>query len=105
MRPLSAVVPDTLAKQLRPLWYGRQWLKYKCGEARQVDHIAVPQAGKSKYRVLTTVEAVTSWLETYPVPHATTRNSILGLEKESYNNTVAQKELSQKTGLISKTTS
>ncbi|KAK4814464.1 hypothetical protein QYF61_018982 [Mycteria americana] len=28
------------------------------------------------------VEATTGWLETYPVPHATTRNTILGLEKQ-----------------------
>ncbi|KAK4811051.1 hypothetical protein QYF61_016337 [Mycteria americana] len=28
------------------------------------------------------VEATTRWLETYPVPHATTRNAILGLEKQ-----------------------
>ena len=28
------------------------------------------------------VEATTRWLETYPVPHATSRNIILGLEKQ-----------------------
>ncbi|RMC21923.1 hypothetical protein DUI87_02794 [Hirundo rustica rustica] len=28
------------------------------------------------------VEATTGWLETYPVPHATARNTILGLEKQ-----------------------
>ncbi|KAK4810962.1 hypothetical protein QYF61_014434 [Mycteria americana] len=28
------------------------------------------------------VEATTGWLETYPVPHATTQNTILGLEKQ-----------------------
>ncbi|PKU32434.1 hypothetical protein llap_17263 [Limosa lapponica baueri] len=28
------------------------------------------------------VEATTGWLETYPVPHATSRNTILGLEKQ-----------------------
>jgi len=32
--------------------------------------------------VLTVVEATTGWLETYPVPHATYRNTILGLEKQ-----------------------
>jgi len=32
--------------------------------------------------VLTMVEATTGWLETYPVPHATTQNTILGLEKQ-----------------------
>ncbi|KAK4810618.1 hypothetical protein QYF61_007355 [Mycteria americana] len=29
------------------------------------------------------VEATTGWLETYPVPHATARNTILGLEKQA----------------------
>ncbi|RMC21538.1 hypothetical protein DUI87_02404 [Hirundo rustica rustica] len=28
------------------------------------------------------VETTTGWLETYPVPHATARNTILGLEKQ-----------------------
>ncbi|KAK4806951.1 hypothetical protein QYF61_027318 [Mycteria americana] len=28
------------------------------------------------------VEATTGWLETYPVPHGTSRNTILGLEKQ-----------------------
>ncbi|RMC10271.1 hypothetical protein DUI87_13073 [Hirundo rustica rustica] len=28
------------------------------------------------------LEATTGWLETYPVPHATARNTILGLEKQ-----------------------
>ncbi|RMC05556.1 hypothetical protein DUI87_18752 [Hirundo rustica rustica] len=28
------------------------------------------------------VAATTGWLETYPVPHATARNTILGLEKQ-----------------------
>ncbi|KAF4802812.1 hypothetical protein TURU_021844 [Turdus rufiventris] len=32
--------------------------------------------------MLTMVEATTGWLETYPVSHATTRNTILGLEKQ-----------------------
>ena len=32
--------------------------------------------------MLTIVEATTGWLETYAVPHATARNTILGLEKQ-----------------------
>ncbi|RMB88019.1 hypothetical protein DUI87_33965 [Hirundo rustica rustica] len=32
--------------------------------------------------VLTMVEATMGWLETYPVPHATARNTIVGLEKQ-----------------------
>ncbi|RMB98223.1 hypothetical protein DUI87_25126 [Hirundo rustica rustica] len=35
-----------------------------------------------KRYVLTMVETTTGWLETYPVPHATARNTILGLEKQ-----------------------
>ncbi|RMC19448.1 hypothetical protein DUI87_04059 [Hirundo rustica rustica] len=35
-----------------------------------------------KRYVLTMVEATTGWLETYPVPHATAWNTILGLEKQ-----------------------
>ncbi|KAK4819971.1 hypothetical protein QYF61_016125 [Mycteria americana] len=37
---------------------------------------------KGKRYVLTMVEVTTGWLETYPVLHATTRNTILGLEKQ-----------------------
>ena len=32
--------------------------------------------------MLTIVEAKTGWLETYPVPHATAWNTMLGLEKQ-----------------------
>ncbi|KAK4810590.1 hypothetical protein QYF61_007327 [Mycteria americana] len=70
------------AKRLKPLWYGGQWLKYKYGEAWQIDYITLPQTHQGKRHVLTMVEATTGWLETYPVPHATARNTILGLEKQ-----------------------
>ncbi|GAB0206855.1 hypothetical protein GRJ2_003151100 [Grus japonensis] len=70
------------AKQVKPLWYGGQWLKYKYGEAWQIDYITLPQTCQGKHYVLTMVEATTGWLETYPVPHATARNTILGLEKQ-----------------------
>ncbi|KAK4833056.1 hypothetical protein QYF61_027718 [Mycteria americana] len=69
------------AKQLKPLWYGGRWLKYKYGEAWQINYITLPQTCQGKRHVLTMVEATTRWLETYPVPHATTQNTILGLEK------------------------
>ncbi|GAB0207567.1 hypothetical protein GRJ2_003222400 [Grus japonensis] len=69
------------AKRLKPLWYGGRWLKYKYGEAWQIDCIALPQTHQGKRYVLTMVEATTGWLETYPVPHFT-RNTILGLEKQ-----------------------
>ncbi|KAK4810919.1 hypothetical protein QYF61_013327, partial [Mycteria americana] len=70
------------SKLLKPLWYGGRWLKYKCGEAWQIDYITLPQTRQGKRYVLTMVEATTGWLETYPVPHATARNTILGLEKQ-----------------------
>ncbi|RMC16597.1 hypothetical protein DUI87_06534 [Hirundo rustica rustica] len=48
------------------------------------------------------VEATTRWLETYPVPHATARNTILGLESKSCGDMVPLRGLSLTTGLISK---
>ncbi|RMB92861.1 hypothetical protein DUI87_30755 [Hirundo rustica rustica] len=70
------------AKRVKPLWYGGRWSKYKYGEAWQIDYITLPQTRQGKPYVLTMVEATTGWLETYPVPHATARNTILGLEKQ-----------------------
>jgi len=58
-------------KQAKPQWYGGRWLKYKYGEAWQIDYITVPQTRQGKRYVLTMVEATTGQLETYPVPHAT----------------------------------
>ncbi|KAK4817217.1 hypothetical protein QYF61_003741 [Mycteria americana] len=70
------------AKQLKPLWYGGRWLKYKYGEAWQMGYITLPQTHQGKRHVLTMVKATTGWLETYPVPQATAQNTILGLEKQ-----------------------
>ncbi|RMC18179.1 hypothetical protein DUI87_05060 [Hirundo rustica rustica] len=70
------------AERVKPIWYGRQWSKYKYGEAWQIDYITLPQTCQDKRYVLTMVEATTGWLETYPAPHATARNTILGLEKQ-----------------------
>ncbi|RMC09594.1 hypothetical protein DUI87_13380 [Hirundo rustica rustica] len=70
------------AKRVKPLWYGGRWSKYKYGEAWQIDYITLPQTRQGKRYMLTMVEATTGWLETYPVPHATARNTILGLEKQ-----------------------
>ncbi|GAB0209290.1 hypothetical protein GRJ2_003394700 [Grus japonensis] len=70
------------AKRVKPLWYGGRWLKYKYGEAWQIDYITLPQTRQGKRYILTMVEATTGWLETYPVPHATAQNTILGLEKQ-----------------------
>ncbi|RMC21691.1 hypothetical protein DUI87_02559 [Hirundo rustica rustica] len=70
------------AKRVKPLWYGGRWLKYRYGEAWQIDYITLPQTHQGKRYVLTMVETTTGWLETFPVPHATARNTILGLEKQ-----------------------
>ncbi|RMB88695.1 hypothetical protein DUI87_34935 [Hirundo rustica rustica] len=90
MDSISQVIHETCetcaaikqAKRVKPLWYGGRWSKYKYGEAWQIDYITLPQTRQGKRCVLTTVEATTGWLETYPVPHATARNTILGLEKQ-----------------------
>ncbi|GAB0202801.1 hypothetical protein GRJ2_002745700 [Grus japonensis] len=70
------------AKRVKPLWYGGRWFKYKYGEAWRMDYITLPQSRQGKRYVLTMVEVTTGWLETYPVLHATARNTILGLEKQ-----------------------
>ncbi|RMC05591.1 hypothetical protein DUI87_17676 [Hirundo rustica rustica] len=70
------------AKWVKPLWYGGRWSKYKYREGWQIDYFTLPQTCQGKRYVLTMVEATTGWLETYPVPHATARNTILGLEKQ-----------------------
>jgi len=70
------------AKRIKPQWYEGQWLKYKYGEACQLDYITLPQTHQGKCYVLTVVEATTGWLETYTVPHATAWNTMLALEKQ-----------------------
>ncbi|KAK4826885.1 hypothetical protein QYF61_012073 [Mycteria americana] len=70
------------AKRLKPLWYGGRWLKYKYGEAWQIDYITLPQTHQGKRHGLKMVEATTGWLETYAVPHAPAWNTILALEKQ-----------------------
>ncbi|KAK4832415.1 hypothetical protein QYF61_023094 [Mycteria americana] len=70
------------AKRLKPLWYGGRWLKYKYGETWQIDYITLPQTRQGKCQVLPMVEATSGCLGTYPVPHATVQNAILGLEKQ-----------------------
>jgi len=51
-------------------------------EAWQADCITLPQTCQGKNCVLIVVEATTRQLETYPLLHARTRNTILGLEKQ-----------------------
>ncbi|KAK4811303.1 hypothetical protein QYF61_023355 [Mycteria americana] len=93
---ITAMSPPTSKKETQPFlgvvgfWrmhipnyslIGR-WLKYKYGEAWQIDYITLPQTRQGKRYVLTMVEATTGWLEMYPVPHATAWNTLLGLEKQ-----------------------
>ena len=70
------------AKRMKTLQGEGQWQKYKYGEAWQVDYITLPRSRNGKRYVLTIGEATTGWLETYAVSLATTRNIILGLEKQ-----------------------
>ena len=70
------------AKRMKPLWGEGQWQKYKYGKAWQIDYIILPRSCSGRRYGLTMVEATTGSLETYAVPHATTRNTILGLEKQ-----------------------
>jgi len=48
--------PDKQAKWLKPFWYRGQWLKYKYGEAWQIDYIMPPQIHHGEHHVLTMVE-------------------------------------------------
>ncbi|RMC04385.1 hypothetical protein DUI87_19206 [Hirundo rustica rustica] len=91
------------AKRVKPLWYGGRWLKYRYGEAWQIDYITLPQTRQGKRYVLTMVEATTGWLETFPVPHATARNTILGLEKQVLWRHGTLRESSQTMGPMSRT--
>ena len=70
------------AKRMKPLWGEGRWQKYKYGEAWQVDSITLPRSRSGMRYVFTMLEATTGWLETHTVPHATARNTILGLEKQ-----------------------
>lgn len=70
------------AKWVRPLWYGGLWLKCNYGEAQQIDYITLLKIHQGKYYTLTMVETTPGWPDTYPVPHATAQNTILGLEKQ-----------------------
>ncbi|GAB0208525.1 hypothetical protein GRJ2_003318200 [Grus japonensis] len=73
----------------KPIWAAPLWqdiaaqLEKLVVKVRHIDtHITLPQTPQGKRYVFTMVEATTGWLETYSVPHATARNTILGLEKQ-----------------------
>ncbi|GAB0207774.1 hypothetical protein GRJ2_003243100 [Grus japonensis] len=71
---VTAVEAEQLAVQ-RQTHLGCPIVARHCCPAREA-------SCKGKRYVLTMVEATTGWLETYPVPHATAQNTILGLEKQ-----------------------
>jgi len=54
----------------------------KLSKTKLPPYVTLPQTCKGKHHMLTTVEATTGWLESYPVPHATDQNTILGLAKQ-----------------------
>ena len=71
------------ATRVKSPWNRGRWLGFQYGEAWQIDYIGpLPRTRQGKRYVLTMVEATTGWLETYPVNHATARNTILGLERQ-----------------------
>ncbi|KAJ7417599.1 hypothetical protein WISP_63613 [Willisornis vidua] len=57
-------------------------VEIQVGEACQVDYIPLPQTRQGNHYILIMVEATTRWLKTYPVPHTTAWNTILGLKKQ-----------------------
>ena len=90
MDAIARVIPDCetctaikRADRMKTLCGEGQWQKYEYGEAWQVDSITLPRSHNGKHEVLTMVEATTGWLETHAVPHATTHNTRLGLEKQA----------------------
>ncbi|KAK4824397.1 hypothetical protein QYF61_014057 [Mycteria americana] len=72
---------DTIAQVIH------EW-ETRCNQASQavkaslIDYLTLPQTRQGKRYVLTMLEATTGWLETYPMPHATSWITILGLEKQ-----------------------
>lgn len=49
------------ARQVRPLWYGGLQLKYKYGEALQIDYTTLLNAHRGKCYMLTMVETIPRW--------------------------------------------
>lgn len=70
-----------LGKWVKPLWYGREWSKYKYGEAWQINYITLLQTHQGKCYMLTVVEGTTGWVD---LPHATQHcpEHHLALEKQ-----------------------
>ncbi|KAK4824466.1 hypothetical protein QYF61_015864, partial [Mycteria americana] len=93
------------AKRLKSLWYGGQWLKYKYGEAWQIDYITVPQTAKASAMCLQWwKQPADGWKHILcPMPPPGTLS--WALKSKSCGDMAPQKELSQAMGLTSETTS
>ncbi|GAB0207085.1 hypothetical protein GRJ2_003174100 [Grus japonensis] len=93
------------AKQVKPLWYGGRWLKYKYGETWQIDYITLPQTCQGRNYVLTMVKTTPDGWKHIPcsMPPPVTLSRVL--KSKSCGDMAPQKESSQKMGLIFGTTS
>lgn len=90
------------AEQLKPLWFGGQWLKYKYGDTWQMDSHKPTKA--STVCLWWWKQPLDNW-KPIPCPMPPPGTLSWALESKSYGNMAPQKELSQTRGLISKTTS
>ncbi|GAB0207087.1 hypothetical protein GRJ2_003174300 [Grus japonensis] len=93
------------AKQVEPPWYGGRWLKYKYGEAWQIDYITLPQTCQGRNYVLTMVKTTPDGWKHIPfsMPPPVTLSRVL--KSKSCGDMAPQKESSQTMGLIFGTTS
>ncbi|KAK4831049.1 hypothetical protein QYF61_014981 [Mycteria americana] len=81
------------AKRLKPAWYGGRWLKYKYGEAWQIDYITLPQTCKAS-------AMCSQWWKQPPdgwkhilYPMSPPRTLSWALKSKSYGDMAPQKEL------------
>jgi len=93
------------AKRVKFQWYEGRWLKYKYGEAWQIDYITLPQTCQGKRYVLcaTWRPQPIGWKPTLclmPLP----RIPPWALKGKTYVDMAPPKELSRTTGLIVITT-
>lgn len=54
----------------------RHWLRYQNRKAWQVKYITLPWIRRCKRHRFAVVEAISIWLESYPVTNATTQNTL-----------------------------
>ncbi|GAB0189077.1 hypothetical protein GRJ2_001373000 [Grus japonensis] len=92
------------AKRLKPLWYGGQWLKYKYGEAWQIDYNTHKPIKASIMFLQWWKQPLDGWKH-IPCPMPPPGTLSWALKSKSCGDMACQKELSQTEGLISKTIS